>query len=93
MNESSYWLEAVSEAMEAEGINATDKQMTAMASWMKTAHELHSNYSAPVDYSPGKKPAKQPEQTQEWWRDRNELSGNDWVLANRIHDLINSRYG
>lgn len=33
------------------------------------------------------------EPPQEWWRNRNELSGYDWVLANRIHDLINSRYG
>lgn len=91
-SEREFWIEAISEAIEAEGVVATKEQIIAMGSWMKVAHECHTNYCAPVDNSPQKETAVMLEPRQEWWRDRSQLSGADWVLANRIHALINSRY-
>lgn len=87
-----YWTEAVSEALEAEGVEATEAQISAVASWMKSACECRAEYSAPVDRTPEPAPKPKPEPTQEWWRDRSQLVGTDWVLSGRIHDLINSRY-
>ena len=86
-----YWEEAVSEAFEAEGVDATAEQIKAVGGWMKSAHRGHSEYSAPVERYQEPKPQPAPEPKEEWWRDRSKLIGSDWVLSGRIHDLINSR--
>jgi len=86
-----YWKEAVAEALEAEGVEATDKQIAAVAGWMKSAADCRQS-SAPVHEAALTKiktiAAPAPK---EWWRDRSQLVGNDWVLAGQIHDLIASR--
>lgn len=89
-----FWIEAVSEALEVEGVSANYEQTVAIASWMESACNCHIEYSSPPvePQKPEAKAKAQPEQKQEWWRDTSQLCGSDWVLANQIHELINSRY-
>ena len=56
---SDYWEECISEALEAEGVAATDAQIAAVAKWIAGAHECYGmahghdvvakNYSAEKD--------------------------------------------
>lgn len=88
-----YWNEAVSEALDAEGVKATPEQVTAIASWMKSAAECRSASFPVPDSKPSTvKVPEPPAPAQDWWRDRRHLVGSDWVLSGRIHDLIASRY-
>lgn len=88
-----YWKDAVAEALEAEGVTATDEQIAAVAGWMKSAAECRGAGGGPMPEPASVKvepaAALAPK---EWWRDRSQLVGADWVLSGRIHDLIGSRY-
>lgn len=88
-----YWQEAVAEALSAEGVIATDAQIAAVAGWMRSAHECHSEQTGPrAGPAPVPRPEPTPEPKRAWWEDVSRLSGRDWVMANRIHELIASRY-
>jgi hypothetical protein len=87
-----YWKDAVAEALEAEGVTATDEQITALAGWMQSAAECRgAGDPVPEPASVKVEPTAAPSQ-KEWWRDRSQLVGSDWVLSGRIHDLIASRH-
>jgi hypothetical protein len=87
-----YWRDAVAEALEAEGVAATDEQIAAVAKWMKSAADCRDACSPSPESICAKAEPAAPVAAQEWWRDRSKLVGSDWVLSGRIHDLIASRY-
>jgi hypothetical protein len=86
-----YWKDAVSEALEAEGVTATDEQIAAVAGWMKTAAECRGACGPVPERAPAKIEQVETPAPKEWWRDRRQLVGNDWVISGQIHDLIASR--
>lgn len=91
-NPMEYWKDVVAEALEAEGVTATDVQITAVAGWMKSAAECRgAGGPVPEPATAKVEPVAAPV-AKEWWRDRSQLVGADWVLSGRIHDLIASRY-
>lgn len=87
-----YWADAVSEAMEAEGVKATNVQIDTIAKWMKSAHECHQS-GPPSEPSRTAPERVVPERRAQWWEDTSQLVGSEWTLANQIHRMISSRFG
>lgn len=86
-----YWKEAVAEALEAEGVTATDEQIAAVAGWMESAADCRQSSGPAPERSPAEVEVVATPAPKEWWRDRSQLVGNDWVLSGQIHALIASR--
>lgn len=86
-----YWLSVADELSDQIGVEFCDAQRNAAASIMKSAAEVHGEYTSVQE--PLTPPVRQPtiERKLAWWEDTSQLVGADWVLANQIHALINQR--